>query len=72
MGDDAVQICTLPNGCTLYCRSNEAGGRTWFSDEVGGGVVVWDTALVDATTLLAAFTEESRMLIKESRRGTRH
>lgn len=44
----------LPNGCTLYWKYNEVGGITYSSDEVGGGVHVWDTALVDDATLLAA------------------
>lgn len=53
----------LPNGCTLYVEDNAAGGRTYWSDEVGGGVLVWDTALVDQSTLLAAMVEEARLNI---------
>ena len=52
-------ITTLPNGSNLYARKNEAGGRTYYSDEVGGSVVVWDTALVDESTLLAAMLIET-------------
>lgn len=48
---------TLPNGCTLYWRMTEQG-REYFSDEVGGGVAVWHTALVDQSTLLAAIVME--------------
>ncbi len=33
-------------------------GREYFSDEVGGGVQVWHTALVDQSTLLAAIVQE--------------
>ena len=51
----------LPNGCMLYMQENEVGGRTYTSDEIGGGVMVWDTALVDSSTLLAALTEEARI-----------
>ena len=51
----------LPNGCRLYWKTNEVGGRTYFSDEIGGGVYVWDTALVGDDTLLSAITEENRM-----------
>lgn len=47
----------LPNGCRLYWRSTEQG-REYFSDEVGGGVGVWQTALVDQSTLLAAIVME--------------
>lgn len=45
---------TLPNGCTLYWEPNEVGGYSFSSDEIGGGVHVWDTALVDSSTLYAA------------------
>jgi len=51
----------LPNGCTLYWKTNAVGGRTYTSDEVGGGVHVWDTALVDSATLLAALTQEATL-----------
>lgn len=35
---------------------NEAGGHTYYTDEVGA--VVWDTSLVDEFTLLAAIMAE--------------
>lgn len=55
------RLFTLPNGGSLYVAKNEAGGYTYYSDEVGGGVVVWDTALVDASTLIAALhTDQTR------------
>lgn len=57
----------LPNGSTLYWKQNEAGGRTYFSDEVGGGVHVWDTCLVDQSTVLAALTKEWELSIQEVR-----
>ena len=53
-----MRLCNLPNGCSLYFKENEAGGRTYYSDEVGGGVPIWDTALVDMSTLLAVMTED--------------
>ncbi len=56
----AITICRLPNGCTLYREDNEVGGHRYFSDEIGGGVFVWDTCLVDGSTLLAAVVEEHR------------
>ena len=51
----------LPNGCTLFWRPNEVGGRTFISDEVACGTVVWDTALVDKETLRAAIEVEAFM-----------
>ena len=55
----------LPNGSVLYWEENEVGGRRYHSDEVGGGVVVWDTALVDSATLLAAIAQEQALLTAE-------
>lgn len=40
----------------LYRQQNEAGGHTYYTDEVGA--VVWNTALVDEYTLLAAIVAE--------------
>lgn len=49
----------LPNGCMLYWQTDPATKtRTYSSDEVGGGVHVWDVALVDSATLLAAIVKE--------------
>lgn len=53
-------ICTLPNGSTLYREENGVGGHRYWSDEIGGGVMLWDTCLVDTSTLLAAIVEEQR------------
>lgn len=50
----------LPNGCTLYWAPNGVGGRTFTSDEIGCGVLVWDTSVVEEETLLTAmFAERS-------------
>ena len=49
----------LPNGCVLFWKLDVMGNRSYFSDEIGGGVHVWDvTLLVDHSTLLAALTKE--------------
>jgi hypothetical protein len=56
-------VCKLPNGCTLYRESNGVGGHRYWSDEIGGGVMLWDTSLVDATTLLTAIVEEQKRYI---------
>lgn len=60
------EITALPNGCTLYMKENEAGGRTYFSNEIGGGVTIWDTCLVDESTLLAAIVYEMTLRKKEA------
>ena len=51
----------LTNGCHLYWKPNEVGGRTYYSDEIGPGVEVWDTALVDASTLITAIDVENKL-----------
>ena len=60
-----IDYFNLPNGCRCHVFSNEVGGRTYTSDEVGGGVVVWDTALVNETTLLAAIVHEKTLVTEE-------
>ncbi len=59
-----LEYC-LPNGCTLYYKDNGAGGRKYFSDEIGGGVDVWDTCLVDEGTLLYAMMYERKLVMEE-------
>ncbi len=57
----------LPNGCTLYWVTDKAvGGRKYISDEIGGGVEVWHTALVDQSTLLATIVQEQAFQKLES------
>lgn len=58
-------VCRLPNSATLYRQKNGAGGYTYWSDEIGCGVMVWDTCLVGEDTLLAAMAEEHRRRISE-------
>lgn len=58
MNEEYIRLCNLPNGCSLYMKENEVGGRIYYSDEVGDGLFVWDTSLVDMGTLMAAITEE--------------
>lgn len=49
---------TLPNGCTLYWKTNDQGCREYYSDECGAVIRVWDTTIIDDGTLLAALTQE--------------
>jgi len=69
-GIEMTNRIDLPNGCSLYWEDNTVGGRTYYSDEVGGGVIVWDTALVDISTLLAAITNEMKLQKEESMKNT--
>lgn len=58
----ACQIFPLEHspGLSLYRQPNDVGGYTYWSDEIGGGVFVWDTSLVDNRTLRAAIDIEAR------------
>ena len=58
---------TLPNGSELYWTTcPHTGAREYASDEVGGGVDVWHTALVDSSTLLAAIVQEEAFRRREA------
>lgn len=59
--------CDLPNGSMLYWELNEVGGRRYMSDEIGGGIHVWDTCVVDNGTLLMAMAVERELEFIESR-----
>jgi hypothetical protein len=58
----------LPNGCGLHWKTEKCigGHRVYYSDEIGGGVFVWDTAILDVSTLLAAIVQEMRFQKLES------
>jgi hypothetical protein len=55
------EIAILGNGCCLFRERNNAGGYTYYSDEIGGGVMVWDTCLVDEETILTAIADHMKL-----------
>jgi hypothetical protein len=55
----------LPNGCSLYWKPNEVGGRSYYTNECAVGHLVWDTAITDEGTLLAALTQENKLRHQE-------
>jgi hypothetical protein len=59
----------MHNGATLFWETNAAGGRSYWSDEVGGGVQVWDTALVSFASLCEAISMELALQATERRLG---
>lgn len=62
----------LPNGCRLYWETDKTLGiRTYSSDEIGGGVDVWNTALIDPNTLLTAIVTEAHLGRLEQERARR-
>lgn len=54
-------------GNTLFVEPNEVGGRRYWSDEIGGGVVAWDTSLVSAEMVRLALTVEEQLTDAEMR-----
>ena len=59
--DKMEEIAGTVHGYAIYVEENEVGGHRYFSDEIGGGVFVWDTALVSIETLeLVLQIEKSR------------
>lgn len=59
-GRPLLKTTELPGGHTLYVIQGELGAdhRRYVSDAVGGGVTVWDPALVVFHELTAAIFEE--------------
>ena len=58
MKNNVEDLGALPTGYHLYRKPNKVGGHIYYSDEIGGGVVVWDTCVVDESTLLTAIVCE--------------
>jgi hypothetical protein len=48
---DLKHVGETPLGYSIFREDNTVGGHTYWSDEVGNGVVVWDTSLVSKDTL---------------------
>jgi len=52
-------------GYTIFVKDNKVGGRSYWSDEIGGGVLVWDTCLVDVETLELSIQKEKEFAASE-------
>ena len=52
------EIVEDSRGNRLYIEPNEVGGHRYWSDEIGGGVVIWDTALASIEMLELAIKYE--------------
>lgn len=62
-----IESIEMPNGyCLFVYEDTLVGGRVYFSDEIGGGVEVWQTALVDRTTVSFALAHELWLSTKEA------
>lgn len=70
MCDKKVEdLGVLPNGCNIFRIPNEAGGFTYYSNEIGGNVMVWDTCLVNESTLLAAIVCEHHRIYLQNHKN---
>lgn len=47
-------------GYQVYVKDNEVGGKQYWSDEIGGGVCIWDTSLVASESLRLALDVEEQ------------
>lgn len=56
---------SLSNGTTVLWEENGVGGRRYYSDECGNGVLVWDTSLVNIDTLIGVFKIEYNLLLSD-------
>lgn len=54
------EVCQDSRGNTLFVEDNEVGGRRYWSDEIGCGVVVWDTSLVSSEMVKLALAAEAK------------
>ena len=54
-------------GHRLYRDVSEVGSNRYWSDEIGGGVLVWDTALVSPEMMRLALAKEDEVLAAASR-----
>jgi hypothetical protein len=45
-------------GNWILVEDNEVGGRRYWSDAIGGGVMIWDTSLASPEELLLAMAAE--------------
>jgi len=52
------EVKQTSRGYTIFVEPNQAGGRTYWSNSVGGGVMVWDTSLVSQEELISAIEAE--------------
>jgi hypothetical protein len=60
-------VDSLPSGYKLYRKRNSAGGWTYYSDEVPPSVMIWDTSLIDVSTLLFAIAHFLKEWGKDSK-----
>ena len=63
------EVGRTPRGYTIYRETNGVGGHRYWSDEIGGGVCVWDTCLVGEETLRTCIKLEAGRLALSQEEG---
>lgn len=63
-GKNFREIGRTPHGYTIFVEDNEVGGQTYWSDEISGGVVVWDNCIVarESIEFVLAYKEPERLV----------
>ncbi len=56
------EIAEDSRGSRLYIEPNGVGGHRYWSDDIGGGVVIWDTALASIEMLELAIEHEKKQI----------
>jgi len=59
------EIGRTAQGYTIWREPNSIGGHRYWSDSIGGGVVVWDTSMVSAEELRFCIEHEERVNTQE-------
>lgn len=54
------EVGRTPQGYTIFEEDNEVGGKRYWSDEIGGGVMIWDTSLGSIESLEFVIALEKR------------
>jgi hypothetical protein len=52
------KIGETSRGYYIYREPNQAGGHTYWSDSIGGGVVLWDTCLGSIEEMIFVINHE--------------
>jgi hypothetical protein len=58
---ELIEVGRTSRGYTIYRQENGVGGHIYWSDEVGGGVIVWDTSLINPDSIIFAMLVEGSM-----------
>ena len=57
-----IKVGETSRGYHIFREKNDVGGYRYWSDEIGGGVLIWDTTLVDLETLKKCLSIEEEKL----------